>query len=1072
MEPGGPAHGFFPKGSAMSLRTACPFATSIASVSLLFSLFISPAALGQAATALVCEPQPWNHRFVFESPNPVNENYFGFDVALEGDVAAVGDPRNDTLALDAGSVFIYRFDGTNWNQEALLTAPDGARGDQFGLALAMDGNSLAIGAPTHNGSGLNAGAVYLFRFDGKVWNFEQKIVSGDIEPFDQFGSALDLREGALIVGVPFDDDEGSHSGSAYMFRFYAFLSQWLERRKLVPSSLVGGERFGSSVAISENVVLVGAPEANPIINFSDINGMIFAYPYNAIIDAIDGVAQELLPVNISHYGTSDFGISVTADGNLFAVGTSPDYVSIYRIIDQSIQRIKIITDANTGFQQGTVLDLRGNRLAAGRDIFEYDGADWSRVSELDVPGPNIMIIHSVSINDPSDPIHGNRILYGTQPRWRSYTHAGIFEPGPFPDCNENGIADYCDTANGATDCNRNSVPDECEVAAGTIEDCNNNGIDDVCDRNIYATSNDCSSNGIPDECEIADGSAIDCDGNGVPDYCETDCNRNGIGDACDITDGSSPDCDGNGVPDECDHDCDENGLPDACDLAENDARDTNLNGIIDSCECPVQIKLRPSFISDRAAFGNAVDIERDLAIVGAQQESNENGEWAGAAYIFRRKGSNWLEEARLVDPFGAPNNFFGYEVAISGDIALVFALQRTNSPTASHAVLVYRYNHADRQWKQEEELVETPTEWPIAARFGWRMDVFDETLAIFANLTDETNRELATGHAMIYKFNEATGWTETAQLQLSFTPNFYEVPPRGNFGLRGNRFISGMFPFGFGAMGEDPGVVFIHGNDGETWAQEAKLLSVLPGKDDRFGASADIDGNVAIIGNPGSDEIGENFGAVHIYRFGDSGWHLEQDIFPPDGTEILPTGFGTAVIIRGNTAIISQRLGNRYGINLRYALLVYKYNPDSGQWNYERKIQAFDGRHNTGFDNVIDADQESLIVSSLNEEIDSVRTKAVYIISGLFGPDCNANLEPDACDIHFGRAEDVNANVIPDTCELLGDLNNDGMVNVSDLLLLLAGWGDCTTPCPGDINADQQTSYLDLLILLSNWGLN
>lgn len=1025
--------------------------------------------LANPATTLVCEPQPWNHKFVFESPDPINENYFGFDVALEGNVAVIGDPRNDTLELDAGGVFIYRFDGANWIQEAILFAPDGARGDQFGKSLAMVGESLAIGAPTHNGNGLNAGAVYLFRFDGATWNFEQKVVSTDIEPFDEFGFALDMHEQSLIVGVPLDDDAGSHSGSAYVFRFDTTSGQWEQRRKLVPTSLIGGERFGSSVAISENVVLVGAPKA-PDTGENGITNLAYAYPYNATIDKFTGGVQKLLPTSFSPRGTSDFDSEVTADGNLFALGVLGNHVFIYRIADQSIQRIEHISDAYIRNGEGRILDLRGNRLAAGRDIFEYDGADWSRVSELDVPGPNIMIIHSVSINDPSDPIHGNRILYGTQPRWRTYTHAGIFEPGPFPDCNENGIADYCDTANGATDCNRNSVPDECEVAAGTIEDCNNNGIDDVCDRNIYATSNDCSSNGIPDECEIADGSAIDCDGNGVPDYCETDCNRNGIGDACEITDGSSPDCDGNGVPDECDHDCDENGLPDACDLAENDARDTNLNGIIDSCECPVQIKLRPSFISERTSFGNAVDIDRDLAIVGSQQESNENGDGAGAAYIFRRKGLNWLEEARLVDPIGAPNNFFGYEVAISGDIALVFALQRTNSPTASHAVLVYRYHHADRQWIQEAELVETPTSWPIAARFGWRMDVFDETLAIFANLTDKTNLELATGHAMIYEHNEASGWAVTAQLPLSFTPNFYEVPPRGNFGLRGNRFISGMFPFGFGVMGEEPGVVFIHGYDGKKWVQEAQLYCDLPNKDDTFGTSADIDGNVAIIGNPGSDEIGENFGAVHIYRFGDSGWHLEQNIFPPDGTEILPSGFGRIAIIRGNTAIISLRMGNRFDIDLRYALLVYKYNPDSGQWNYERKIQAFDGKHNTGFDNVIDADQESLIVSSLNEEIDSVRTKAVYIISGLFGPDCNANLEPDACDIHFGRAEDVNANVIPDTCELLGDINVDGKVNVTDLLLLLAGWGDCSTPCPGDINADEQISYLDLLILISNWG--
>ena len=93
------------------------------------------------------------------------------------------------------------------------------------------------------------------------------------------------------------------------------------------------------------------------------------------------------------------------------------------------------------------------------------------------------------------------------------------------DCNDNGIGDVCDIADGfSADCNENSIPDECEE--------------------------DCNGNGIPDECDIADG-AVDCDGNGIPDSCEADCNENGVADACDIADGTSIDDNGNGVPDEC-----------------------------------------------------------------------------------------------------------------------------------------------------------------------------------------------------------------------------------------------------------------------------------------------------------------------------------------------------------------------------------------------------------------------------------------------------------------------------------------------------------------------------------------
>jgi len=130
-----------------------------------------------------------------------------------------------------------------------------------------------------------------------------------------------------------------------------------------------------------------------------------------------------------------------------------------------------------------------------------------------------------------------------------------------PDCNNNGIADTCDIANGTTaDCNRNAVPDECDIAAGASDDCNNTDVPDECE-------DDCNWNGIADECDIADATSNDCNETGIPDECESDCNDNGIVDQCDVTSGTSDDCNGNGVPDECESDCNYNGIADECDLA-------------------------------------------------------------------------------------------------------------------------------------------------------------------------------------------------------------------------------------------------------------------------------------------------------------------------------------------------------------------------------------------------------------------------------------------------------------------------------------------------------------------------
>ncbi len=136
------------------------------------------------------------------------------------------------------------------------------------------------------------------------------------------------------------------------------------------------------------------------------------------------------------------------------------------------------------------------------------------------------------------------------------------------DCNDNGVQDVDDIANGTSaDCDGNVVPDECEIQA---RDCNANGTLDACDI-IAGSSLDCNGNNVPDECEVA---ASDCNGNGTPDD-------------CDVSNGSSADCDYNGSPDECDlvaNDCNNNGVVDGCDIAAGTSEDCNWNVVPDECE--------------------------------------------------------------------------------------------------------------------------------------------------------------------------------------------------------------------------------------------------------------------------------------------------------------------------------------------------------------------------------------------------------------------------------------------------------------------------------------------------------
>jgi len=145
------------------------------------------------------------------------------------------------------------------------------------------------------------------------------------------------------------------------------------------------------------------------------------------------------------------------------------------------------------------------------------------------------------------------------------------------DCNNNGIVDSDDIANGTSlDCNSDGVPDECQVPP------------------ICPTCADCNNDHIPDNCQVPPicPACLDCDSNGVPDACQPDCNSNGRADVCDISLATSLDCQPDGVPDECEvppicpacPDCDHNGVPDSCQIPSGTLLDCNSDGIPDRCQ--------------------------------------------------------------------------------------------------------------------------------------------------------------------------------------------------------------------------------------------------------------------------------------------------------------------------------------------------------------------------------------------------------------------------------------------------------------------------------------------------------
>ena len=220
----------------------------------ILALLLSLVALGPAAGNSLWTEQAK----LIASDGGIFDN-FGYSAALSGNTALVGAPLHDRgIATDSGAAYVYRWDGSLWVQQAKLDANDPVLNDQYGFSVALHGNTVLIGSPLNNAGGItDAGAAYLYEWDGVQWVEGVKLTASDGEQFDNFGQSVAIHGDIAVVGAYHDDiGVNSDAGSAYIFRWDGL--QWVEEAKLTDSNGVADDWFGYSVAVSGDTALVGA----------------------------------------------------------------------------------------------------------------------------------------------------------------------------------------------------------------------------------------------------------------------------------------------------------------------------------------------------------------------------------------------------------------------------------------------------------------------------------------------------------------------------------------------------------------------------------------------------------------------------------------------------------------------------------------------------------------------------------------------------------------------------------------------------------------------------------------------
>jgi len=188
-------------------------------------------------------------------------DFFGTAVAISGDTVIVGAWKEDTTAADAGAAYIFTKTGTTWTQQQKIQASDAQAGDQFGISVSIDGETVVVGAYAEDTGGADAGSAYVFTRSGTTWTQQQKIQASDLQVSDYFGWSVSISGDTVVVAANLEDAGGTDAGAAYIFTRSG--TTWTEQAKIQASDAQATDYFGYSVAISGDTVIVGAWKESP-----------------------------------------------------------------------------------------------------------------------------------------------------------------------------------------------------------------------------------------------------------------------------------------------------------------------------------------------------------------------------------------------------------------------------------------------------------------------------------------------------------------------------------------------------------------------------------------------------------------------------------------------------------------------------------------------------------------------------------------------------------------------------------------------------------------------------------------
>jgi hypothetical protein len=336
------------------------------------------AAFAGAAYVFVRNGTTWTQQAYLKAPKPKSLDSFGISVAISADTVVIGAFGEDSDDVpededNSGGAYVFVRNGSAWTQQAHLTATNPHILDNFGVSVAISGDTVVVGA---YGQSSSAGAAYVFVRSGISWNEQAFLQASNSDADDQFGSSVAISGDKIIVGAfgessnangvngSQSDNSAPLAGAAYVFVRNA--TGWSQQAYLKASNSDAGDSFGGSVALSGNTAVVGAGressnatgvDGDQTNNSASSAGAAYVFTANGI------TWSQQAYLKASNTDAADmFGSGVAVSGDTAIVGAS----------SESSSATGVNGDGSDNSASG----------AGAAYVFVRDGVTWSQQAYL------------------------------------------------------------------------------------------------------------------------------------------------------------------------------------------------------------------------------------------------------------------------------------------------------------------------------------------------------------------------------------------------------------------------------------------------------------------------------------------------------------------------------------------------------------------------------------------------------------------------------------------------------------------------------------------------------------------